>query len=228
MEVEINVLRDEMKANGGMNTVQGGNLTFYEGTISGKAVVLVKSGVGKVNAALCTQRLILQFGVTMVLNTGIAGGMENSLKIFDFVVSTSAVYHDMDATAFGYKATQIPQMEVSDFPADETMVNASVLAFSKIDKPKNNKIIKGRIATGDQFIADKTAKAHIAKVANPACVEMEGAAIAHACFVNKIPFAILRCISDNADESYESTYSFNEEIAANESAELVKALLKEL
>ncbi|MCR5623462.1 MAG: 5'-methylthioadenosine/adenosylhomocysteine nucleosidase [Treponema sp.] len=223
MEVEVKALRSQLAE--AKESVLGG-LTFMEGTLEGTKVVIVRSGVGKVNAALCAQRLILQFGVSHIINSGIAGALAHGLKVLDFVASTDALYHDMNAVGFGYKMTQIPQMDCSDFPADPAMIEAAEKAFASLDEAKGHKLLKGRIASGDQFISDKALKERIKADCDPACVEMEGAAIAHACYLNKIPFLIIRCMSDMADDTGENTYSFNEEAAANLSAALVKNMLK--
>lgn len=226
MDVEINIFCEEMEKNGSLKKTECGNLVFNEGNLCGKNVVVVKSGIGKVNAALCAQRLILQFGVEKIINTGIAGAIQENLHIHDMVVSTDAVYHDMDATAFGYEPTEIPQMHTSAFDADEKMIAAAEKAFAQSESAKKYKLIRGRIASGDQFISYAEQKEHIEEICSPACVEMEGAAIAHACFLNQIPFVILRCISDNADDSYEVTYSFNEKIASEECASVVLKMLE--
>ena len=226
MDVEISIFCDEMEKNGSLKKTECGNLVFNEGNLCGKNVVVVKSGIGKVNAALCAQRLILQFGVEKIINTGIAGAIQENLHIHDMVVSTDAVYHDMDATAFGYEPTEIPQMHTSAFDADEKMIAAAEKAFSQSESAKKYKLIRGRIASGDQFISYAEQKEHIEEICSPACVEMEGAAIAHACFLNQTPFVILRCISDNADDSYEVTYSFNEKIASEECASVVLKMLE--
>lgn len=223
MEVEVKALRSLME---GVKETKAGGLDFTEGKLDGIPVVIVRSGVGKVNAALCAQRLALQFGVTHVINTGIAGAMAHGLKVLDFVVSTDALYHDMDATGFGYKRTQIPQMSCSCFPADKGMLEAAKKAFSSLPEAEGHKLLEGRVATGDQFISDKAVKNQIRESCGPACVEMEGAAIAHACYLNNIPFVIIRCLSDMADDTGENTYSFNEETAANLSAALVRKMLK--
>ena len=225
MEVEVKALRSFL-----LDTKESvlGNLTFFEGTLDGVSVVIVRSGVGKVNAALCAQRLALQFGVTCVINTGIAGAMAKGLRVLDFVASTDALYHDMDATGFGYKKTEVPQMECSDFLADKTMIQAAQKAFPLLPEAQGHKLITGRIASGDQFISDKVIKEQIKDCCDPACVEMEGAAIAHACYLNKIPFVIIRCMSDMADDTGENTYSFNEEAAANLSAALVRKILSSI
>lgn len=221
MSVELELLKSKLEENPAVT--KAGGMTFTEGKINGISVVLVQSGVGKVNAALCAQRLILKFGCTHIINTGIAGAMASGLKVLDFVASTDAVYHDMDATGFGYKKTEIPQMKCSDFPADGKMLEAARSAFNEF--PAEHKLVFGRIATGDQFISDKEKKSAIQETCSPACVEMEGAAVAHACWINEIPFVIIRCMSDMADDDGESIYSFNENEAASLSGSLVLSML---
>ncbi|MBO4320386.1 MAG: 5'-methylthioadenosine/adenosylhomocysteine nucleosidase [Treponema sp.] len=225
MAVEVEQLKAAMEDKS--EKIEGG-LSFFLGKLNGIDTVVVQSGVGKVNAALCAQRLIIQFGVSHIINTGIAGAMASGLGVLDFVVSTEALYHDMDATGFGYKITEIPQMDVSVFPADKDMINAARNAFSKMESSKGHKIVTGRIASGDQFISDKAIKEKIRLNCNPACVEMEGAAIAHACHLNKTPFVIIRCMSDMADDNGESTYDFNEKTAASLSAGLVLEMIREI
>lgn len=226
MDVEIDYLRNLMEED--VKKTGIGSIEFLEGKIHGKDVVLVRSGIGKVNAALCAQRLILQFGCTNVINTGIAGAMAKGLGVMDFVVSTDCVYHDMDATGFGYKIGQIPQMDVYAFPADKKMIEACKQAFSESEEAKGHKMIEGRIASGDQFISEKSVKEKIAANVNPACVEMEGAAIAHACYLNKTPFVILRCMSDMADDLSSNGYEFNESIAAKLSAKICEKVVEKL
>lgn len=226
MDVEIDYLRSLMGSDA--KKTEAGSIEFLEGKIHGKNVVLVRSGIGKVNAALCAQRLILQFGCTNIINTGIAGAMAHGLGVMDFVVSTDCVYHDMDATGFGYKIGQIPQMDVYAFPADKKMIEACKKAFSESEESKGHKMIEGRIASGDQFISEKSVKEKIAANVNPACVEMEGAAIAHACYLNKTPFVILRCMSDMADDLSSNGYEFNESIAAKLSAEICEKVVEKI
>lgn len=225
METEVSLIKESMQKSGAMKEISAGGLVFFEGNIGGTDVVAVKSGVGKVNAALCAQNLIIRFGVTHIINTGIAGAMGGNLKIFDMVVSSDAVYHDMEAVAFGYKPTEIPQMKCSAFPADRKLIEIAKTAFEKANKISGRKILEGRIATGDQFIADKESKTHIREICFPLCCEMEGAAIAHACYLNNTPYLVLRCISDMADDTVEATYSFNEDDAAKESASVVLEML---
>ncbi len=205
--------------------IQINNLTFYKGRIFDKDLVVVKCGVGKVNAALCTQLLILNFKVSCVINTGIAGATGKGLNIYDFVVSTEAVYHDFDTTFFGYKLGQVPGMPET-FKADEKLTNLAITTFEKSDLAKNHKIQKGLIASGDQFIAGGEKKNFIVENFHPLCVEMEGCAIAHACHVNDVPFVIIRCMSDCADENVQSTYE--EEKASKVSSNFLLEVLKEI
>ncbi|MBQ0050447.1 MAG: 5'-methylthioadenosine/adenosylhomocysteine nucleosidase [Treponema sp.] len=223
MEVEVKYLLSLMGNTA--KTSEAGSITFNEGKIHGVDVVVVQSGVGKVNAALCAQRLIIQFECTHIINTGIAGAMAHGLGVMDFVVSTDAVYHDMDATGFGYKPGQVPQMKVFSFEADKNMVEAVKKGFAENELSKGHKMVEGRIATGDQFISEKSVKAKIGETFAPACVEMEGCAIAHACYLNKIPFVILRCMSDMADDLSSNGYEFNEAIAAELSAKVTESVI---
>ena len=224
METEVKMLRSKLE---NPSQTEYAGLTFYEGTISGKNLIIVKSGVGKVNAALCAQALALKFGASKIINTGIAGATGGGLNMFDFVASTEAFYHDVDVEIFGYKPGQIPGMPET-FKADDNLAEAAVKAFANTEASKEHKILKGRIASGDQFISDSAAKNRIKTTFAPLCVEMEGAAIAHACTLNKVPFVIIRCMSDMADDSErgESKYKFNEDSAAEESAKLILELIK--
>ena len=224
MEMEIEFLRKLMGSE--IKKTEAGSIVFNEGKIHGVDVVVVRSGLGKVNAALCAQRLVLQFGCTNIINTGVAGAMAHGLGVMDFVVSTDAVYHDMDAVGFGYELGQVPQMSVFSFEADKGMIEAAKKAFADLGLSKEHQMIEGRIATGDQFISDKAAKAKIAENFSPACVEMEGAAIAHACYLNKVPCVVLRCMSDMADDLRRSVYDFNEQAAAEMCARVVEKMIQ--
>jgi adenosylhomocysteine nucleosidase len=239
MEVEISFLRKMMESDESICPMVSRNvagLHFFEGGIAGTSVVLVRSGIGKVNAALCAQQLITIFGVTQIINTGIAGAISHELQVLDMVVSTEAVYHDFDTTGFGYKPTVIPQMPVSVFRADDEMRIHALDAFSLLQKQTldgkpdftGHSIFSGRIASGDQFVSSGTAKNHIREICDPVCVEMEGAAIGHTCYLNSVPFLIIRCISDLADENGNAVYSFNEETAGVMSGLLVMTMLKML
>ena len=221
MEVEVETLKNHMKVR---RTVKKAGMEFYEGVLSGKEAVVVKSGIGKVNAAVCTQILIDDFKVDAVINTGIAGSLKAEINIGDIVVSTDLLYHDMDATNFGYPLGQIPQMDVFSFEADEKLAEVAWKACEEVNP--EIQVFKGRIVSGDQFIADKTVKNHIVANFNGYCTEMEGAAIAHAAYLNNVPFVVLRAISDKADDSASMDYPTFEKKAVEHCVRLVERFLE--
>ncbi|MCQ2573584.1 MAG: 5'-methylthioadenosine/adenosylhomocysteine nucleosidase [Treponema sp.] len=223
MEIEVKSLVSAME---NPNKTESANLVFYTGKLKGKDITVVKSGVGKVNAALCAQILCREFKCDCVINTGIAGAMAKGLGIFDFVVSTAAVHHDVDVKIFGYEYGHVPSLPVRDFPADEKLISAVEKAFEASEACKDHKLVKGLVASGDQFISSGEKKDFIKSTFNAACCEMEGASVAHACYLNNTPFVIVRCMSDMADDSATSTYTFNEETAATESAEVMMNILE--
>ena len=221
MDVEVKELR-EMMENPQAQTVAG--MTFYEGTINGKDVVVVRSGIGKVNAGLCSQILVDRYHVDGIINTGIAGSLRNEINIGDIVLSTTAVQHDMDASGFGYEVGEIPQMGIKEFPTDDAL---RALA-EKCCKQANLDIqtFSGRIASGDQFISSKEKKNWIHDTFDAYCTEMEGAAIAQAAYLNKVPCLIIRAISDKADDSANMDYSVFEAKAVEHSVRLMAAMLE--
>lgn len=222
MDSEVAALFARMTAKEKINL---NNLTFYKGKLYNKDVVVVKCGIGKVNAALCTQLMILNFKVSKIINTGIAGAVGEGLKIYDFVVSTEAVYHDFDVQFFGYKLGQVPGMPET-FKADPSLINAAKLAFEQTDFANKLKLSQGRIASGDQFISGNEKKASIISNFHPQCVEMEGCAIAQTCYANNVPFVIIRCMSDTADDSVKETYS--EETASRLSSTFLLEVINKL
>lgn len=204
---------------------------FVSGRINGTRVVVVRSGVGKVNAALAAARLIWQYGVDCIMNTGIAGCTREGLDVLDFVVSADAVQHDVDVTVFGYRPMEIPGMGSPFFEASAELADLAISTFeaaSGTEPFAGHRIVKGRIASGDRFISDNDVKARIVSECHPACVEMEGAAIAQVCCLNAVPFVVIRCMSDTADSSVPSSYDFNEDIAAEMSARLVEAMVRRM
>lgn len=221
MEVEVETLKKHMKVR---RTVNKAGMEFCEGVLSGKEVIVVKSGIGKVNAAVCTQILADDFKADAVINTGIAGSLKAEINIGDIVVSTDLLYHDMDATNFGYPLGQIPQMDVFAFEADEKLAELAKKACEEVNP--EIQVFKGRIVSGDQFIADKEVKNHIVTNFNGYCTEMEGAAIAHAAYLNKVPFVVLRAISDKADDSATMDYPTFEKKAVEHCVRLVERFLE--
>ena len=201
MSVEIEYLKEILT---GIEAVKKGGLVFYTGTIRGKDAVIVQSGVGKVNAAMCTTLLIECFGVTHVINTGVAGGLKEGLHVFDVVVSSYCIHHDVDATGFGYKPCEVPGLKTVDFKADAFLIETAKRAWKEC--AFSSALVEGRIASGDVFVNSAQRKKEIRSLCDAACVEMEGASIAQVCFLTGIPFVVIRCISDmaeNTEEVYE-------------------------
>ena len=222
MDVEVATLKDRME-NKCVRTIAGSD--YCEGKLEGMDAVVVQCGVGKVNAALCAQILCSCYGVTHIVNTGIAGSLNAELDIGDFVISKDAVYHDMDATNFGYPMCQVPGMPVLAFAADEMLMRE---AYTAADAAHPGHVRTGRVATGDQFVADKALKEKIIQNTGAFCTEMEGAAIAHTAWKNGVPFVIIRAISDKADDSAEMDYPTFEAAAAKRCAQVTQALAKRL
>jgi adenosylhomocysteine nucleosidase len=198
---------------------------FYEGKLEGLDVVVVQCGVGKVNAAMCTQSLCDCFGVTHLVNTGIAGSLCADLDIADLVVSEDAMYHDFDCVHFGYEMGRVPGMDVVAFPADEKM---AALAFAAAESVNPGHTKMGRVASGDLFVAERKAKERIIQRTGALCTEMEGAAIAHTAYRNGVPFVVIRAISDKADDSAEMDYPTFEKIAAHRCAAVTMEMARNL
>ena len=223
MDVEVNHLKKDMK----MESIsRKAGMEFCKGELKGQQVVVVRSGIGKVNAAVCTQILADVFGVDGVINTGIAGSLNADINIGDVVISTDVVHHDMDAVNFGYPLGQIPQMDVFSFQADEKLAEKARKVCEKVNP--EIKVFRGRIVSGDQFIADKAVKKRIEQTFHGFCTEMEGAAIAQAAYLNRIPFVIIRAISDKADDSATMDYPTFEKKAVEHSVRLVEGLIEAL
>lgn len=201
-------------------------MDFYKGKLEGKEVVVVRSGIGKVNAAMCTQILADIYSVTGVVNTGIAGSLKAEIDIGDIVLSSDALQHDMDATGFGYEPGQIPRVETLAFKADEGLINFAEECCSRVNPDIHTFV--GRVVTGDQFISDKEKKKWLTDTFGGYCTEMEGAAIAQACYLNSIPFLIVRAISDKADDSASVDYPAFEAKAIVHSVNLLTEIVRSL
>ena len=196
------------------------------GILYGKEAVVVRSGIGKVNAAICTQILADHFDVDLVINTGIAGSLDAAIDIGDMVISTDAVQHDMDTSIFGDPIGQVPRMDTFAFPADAQLVEKAVRANQEANPDIHT--FTGRIASGDQFISSQEVKERIVTLFGAKCAEMEGAAIAHGAYLNQIPCVIVRAISDKADNSASMDYPAFEKKAIEHSIRLLEKLLPEL
>lgn len=223
MELEVEELKSQMEE---VCVKEKASMEFYQGTLNGKEVVVVRSGIGKVNAAVCTQILVDDFQAEAVINIGIAGSLKAEINIGDIVVSTDALQHDMDAREFGYPKGQIPQMNVFSFKADETLRKVAAECCKKANP--DIQVFEGRVVSGDQFVASSEVKDELIREFAGSCTEMEGAAIAQAAYLNHVPFVVLRAISDKADNSATMDYPTFEKAAARHCANLVKEMVKAL
>ena len=222
MDVEVATLKAKME--NVTVTIRAG-MEYYTGTLEGLPAVVVQCGVGKINAAMCTQILIDCFGVTHIVNTGIAGSLCAELDIGDLVISRDAIHHDFDLHFWGRPIGQVPGMDVIAFPADACLMNAA-FAAAETENTGHTKI--GRVASGDQFICSKEQKDKIIADTQAVCAEMEGASIAHTAYRNGVPFVIIRAISDKADDSAEMDYPTFEAIAAQRCANVTCRLVNTL
>jgi adenosylhomocysteine nucleosidase len=204
MDEEISVLKSKMDIVSVQSIV---GVDFHMGTMAGKSVALVCSGIGKVNAAVCAQVLVDRYAVDYVINVGVAGAI-GELKVGDVVISGDTVQHDFDCSAFGHEPGFIPRMQESEFKSDDRLVKLALDAAHEMIKDKN--VVVGRVASGDAFVSDTEKKAWIYHTFEASCVEMEGAAIAQTCWLNRIPFVIIRTMSDSADE--DAGVSFDESV----------------
>ena len=220
MEEEVSLLKDEMNIE---ETVDYAGMSFCKGTLCGRDVVIVRSGIGKVNAAVCTQVLVDKFHAEVLLNTGVAGSLDAAIDIGDMVISTDLVEHDMDTSVFGDPIGQVPRMDTFSFTADPVLVEKAVAANREANP--DIQTFTGRIVSGDQFISSKEVKDKLISLFQGKCAEMEGAAIAHAAYLNKVSCVIIRAISDKADNSAQMDYPTFEKKAIEHYVRLMKNLL---
>ena len=225
MAQEVADLKDKMD---GISITTRAGMDFFSGSLEGKQVVVVQSGIGKVNAAICTQILIDAFQVDGLINSGIAGSLNNEINIGDVVISTDTVQHDFKILGLGdfSPVGQIPGLDVLAFPADAHLVEQAYLACQRVNP--DIQAFKGRIATGDQFIASKEAKDDIVFHLDPLCTEMEGGAVGQVAYLNQVPYVVIRAISDKADGSAVMDFEEFQEKAIDHSIKLVLELLKVL
>ncbi|KAB2333999.1 5'-methylthioadenosine/S-adenosylhomocysteine nucleosidase [Bacillus mesophilum] len=218
MEEEVTILRDKI-TNQTVETIAG--CEYTTGEMDGADVILLRSGIGKVNAAMSTTVLLDRFKPDYVINTGSAGGLNPKLNVGDVVISTELRHHDVDATAFGYEYGQVPQMPAA-YTADEKLVK---IAEECAKESGDIQVVRGLIATGDSFMSDPVrVEAVREKFEDLQAVEMEAAAIAQVCHQFNIPFVVIRSLSDIAGK--ESDISFDKflETAALHSANLVMSI----
>ncbi len=214
MDSEIAAIKESM-TDKTVETVSG--IEFVKGNLCGKNAVVAKCGIGKVFAAICAQTMILKYSPSLVINTGVGGTLTDKLNIGDIAIASDVVQHDMDTSPLGDPVGLISGINVVHFPADSRAIELIGKAADSLSV--NN--VKGTIASGDQFIASKEKKAYIVEKFGAIACEMEGAAIGHVCYVNDTPFAVIRAISDSADDSSHMDYGEFLKIAAERSFKVV-------
>ena len=204
------------------NTVSG--IEFIRGKLYGNDTVVAKCGIGKVFAAICAQTMILTYSPDFIINIGVGGTLTDKLSIGDIAISRSVVQHDMDTSPLGDPVGLVSGINIVYFPADAGLVDGLLSAAEKACI----KCLAGTIASGDQFIASGERKAFIKDSFNAICCEMEGAAVGHVCHVNGTPFAVLRAISDSADDSSHMDYGEFVLLAAERSFNVISEFIKGL
>lgn len=222
MDEEVAILKENMEQPEEMTKA---GMTFVHGNLWGTETVVVVSGIGKVNMAVCTQILIDAYQIDTVINTGVAGSLNNTLDIGDIVLSRCAQQHDMDVSPLGDPAGTIPRMEQSIFPADETLIKLAKAACEKANPDIRCHI--GKVVSGDQFIADAGKKNYLIETFQGDCAEMEGAAMAQVAYLNQVPFLIIRAISDKADNSGHMDYPAFARQAIIHTVQLLKELYQQ-
>lgn len=222
MEEEVKSLIEEMEVS---EKIAKAKMIFYSGNINDKEVVIVTSGIGKVNAAVCAQILVDKFDVNYIINVGIAGGIGENIYPGDIVIASDLVQHDIDTSIFGDRIGQIPRLEVFDFKCNENLIKAAQKACDEIEGINN---FTGRIVSGDQFIADVSKIKWLNEEFNALACEMEGASIAHVAYLNDVPFIIIRSISDNANNGAHMDYEKFKHIAVKNSNNILRSMLKSM
>lgn len=201
-----------------------GTIEFNVGELLGANVVVAVAGVGKVNAAICTQTLISKYSPKFIINTGVAGGY-SKLKVGEIVVATAVVQHDFDTSPIGDKKGQIGGINIVEIPCSE---NVAEMITNALDEIKTIPYERGIVATGDQFIGERDKANEITKEFGAIAYEMEGGSIGQVCYINKVDFCVLRSISDNGDEGAAMSYAEFSEIAIKNTVRVIETLLKNI
>lgn len=198
------------------------SITFVKGTLDGKSVVVAKCGIGKVFSAICAQTMIMAFKPSAIVNIGVAGGLLKTLKIGDIVVADAVVQHDMDTTPLGEPRGYLSEIELVKIPTDKAISDALMKAVRKVGIDA----VAGTIASGDAFVSDGERKEFISKTFDAAACEMEGASIGQVCYVNKVPFGVLRAISDGANSDASIDFPTFAKMAAENSTKVILEFIK--
>ncbi len=211
MDIEVNKFKEQM-LDVSTETISG--TEFVCGTLWGNPTVVAVSGIGKVNAAICTQTMILRYSPEFIINSGVAGGLDPTLNICDTVIANSVVQHDMDTSPLGDPVGYISGLDIVDIPTDALLSEKLLTSANECGIHS----IMGKIVSGDQFINSSKKKNYFVDTFGASACEMEAAAIGHVCYKNQVPFAILRSISDSADDESNMAYP---EFVAKAAAQLV-------
>ena len=209
-----------------------GMTDYYTGTLCGQPVAVAECGIGKVCAAMCAQAMFDRFAVSCLINTGVAGGLHPSLNVGDLVIAVDAVQHDFDLSPYGYARGFLPAFggdgkSPTRFQADEGLNDRFAKAADAVMAGSDQKYIYGTVVSGDIFVDDGALKKQLVAAFNAAAVEMEGAAIAAVAAANGIPFAVIRAISDLAEEEAHVSFELFEKEAARLSAEILMRMLED-
>lgn len=219
MDIEVDMLISEMSDR---TEIVIGGIRFYSGRLYSKKVVVAKCGIGKVFAAICAQTMILEFSPKIIVNTGVAGALASGIRVMDTVIATSVVQHDMDTSALGDPKGLISGINIVYIDASSEAAKALCEASCEVGAS----FVQGIIASGDKFISDSQEKAEINACFGALACEMEGAAIGQTCYVNGVPFAVIRAISDG--EGAEMDYVTFSKMAAEQSSKIVKCFIKRM
>lgn len=219
MDIEIQGLKELMK-DAVYEKISG--IEFISGKILDKKAVIAKCGCGKVNSALCTEAMILKYSPEVIINTGVAGGLDKRLNIADIAVADFVVQHDYDTTPLGEPRGFLSQIDIIKIPCAKRVYE---LLCESAKKLKDTEVVTGTIASGDQFLNSKEVKDDIAAEFSAIAGEMEGGAIGHVCYANKVDFGVLRAISDNADGSSHMDFPQFTKIAAEKTIAVLKEFI---
>lgn len=222
MSEELEILIKDMDI---QDTQVKAKMTFHKGTLANKEIVAVVCGIGKVNAAVCAQILASEYKVTSIINVGVAGGIGKDIYPGDVVVANNLVQYDMDTTAFGDPIGQIPRLDTFDFKCNDTLVEIAEKACSEAS---DFKTFTGRIVSGDTFVASVDKIQYLEKEFSAIACEMEGASIAQVCYLNDIPFVVIRSISDNANNGAHMDFEKFTPIGVKNSTFILKSMIEKL
>ncbi len=221
MQTEVELLISRIE---GREKRTASGIDFFSGKIENKNVVVAKCGIGKVFAAICAQTMILEYGVSLIINTGVGGAISDELEIGDIAVSSTVVQHDMDTSAIGDPVGLISGINIIEIPADKKTADTVIGAAEKL----GYRCLSGIVASGDRFIAGAENKKKISDAFSALVCEMEGAAIGQVCYVNNIPFCVVRAVSDKADGTSGVDYMTFVASAAEKNARLVLEAIKNI